>query len=497
MATELTPPLPPQAYVDVAPSKERSAFFPNVTRFINRLIVGSLLCLIVIVAVPYGTAEPWWEAFFECAIFGLTALWIIEGWMRGVWNIAERTLFLPLIVLVLFALFQALPLGGAPATMEGTTAAWRTISVDPFNTLRFALQMTALILTGLLLLSHVNSQKRLRALILTIICVALVSALFGLLRQTAQREAAGFFLPYLPPRTGYGQFINGNHFAYLMELSLGLPLSFVLSRSLGRKRWLLFAGLATPLLLALVLANSRGGLLGLTGEFLFIVLLANQPQPGTHVDDSAARSTTIFSRLSQVRWLRRLAGVVLTLVLLFGISWVGGDSLINKLEAVSGEVSQVDESAREGTRRIEIWRATWRMIAENPLTGVGFNGYAVAIPHYHIASGNLIPQQAHNDYLEILASGGIIGAALWLWFFVAFIRRAHQSLRATIGGKQRAVCVGALAGIAAIAIHSLVDFGLHITINSLICIALLVIVVLTPKLERVDKNTPFRLSLKV
>ena len=282
-----------------------------------------------------------------------------------------------------------------------------------------------------------------------------------------------------------------------MELSLGLPLSFVLSRSLGRKRWLLFAGLATPLLLALVLANSRGGLLGLTGEFLFIVLLANQPQPGTHVDDSAARSTTIFSRLSQVRWLRRLAGVVLTLVLLFGISWVGGDSLINKLEAVSGEVSQVDESAREGTRRIEIWRATWRMIAENPLTGVGFNGYAVAIPHYHIASGNLIPQQAHNDYLEILASGGIIGAALWLWFFVAFIRRAHQSLRATIGGKQRAVCVGALAGIAAIAIHSLVDFGLHITINSLICIALLVIVVLTPKLERVDKNTPFRLSLKV
>ena len=39
-------------------------------------------------------------------------------------------------------------------------------------------------------------------------------------------------------------------------------------------------------------------------------------------------------------------------------------------------------------------------------------GYWIAIPGYHNASGTLVPQEAHNDYLELLASGGIIGALM-------------------------------------------------------------------------------------
>ena len=501
MATELHPPLPHKGYLDAAPQVERGAFLLKIGHWLNRAIFVSLLSLFVLVAVPYGTVEPWWEAFFECAIFALTALWIIEGLLLGDWNFSERALFVPLLVLVGFALLQAMPFDKVPEQ----EAFWFAISADPFSTLRFALKMTALLLTGALLLSHLTNQKRLRALILTITLVALASALFGMLRQTAQHEADGFLLPYLPLGAGYGQFINSNHFAYLMELSFGLPLSLLLSRSHDREKWLLFAGLATPLLLALVLANSRGGLLGLCAQLLFIVLFANQARREAY--DAASTRAMSFARISQAQWFRPVIGGLLIVILLIGITWVGGDPLMNKLEAVSGEVSAVGDASREGTRRIDMWNATWQMIAENPLLGTGFGGYAMAITQYHVASGKLIPQQAHNEYMEVLASGGVLGAGLWLWFLLIFIRRASQSLSAIKSPRQRAVCVGALAGIVAVAVHSFVDFGLHLTINALVCTALIVIVVGSPKLERsklerpkparMDKKLPFRLSLKV
>jgi O-antigen ligase len=477
LATELNPPLPPENYLEATLPVERSAFLLKVGRLINRVIFGSLLALIVVVAVPYGTVEPWWEAFFECAIFILTALWIVEGLLLGRWNISERALFVPLLLLVGFALVQAIPYDRVPEQ----EAYWYAISADPFGTLRFALKMTALILAGALLLSHLTSRKRLRALILTITLVALASALFGMLRQTAQRDADGFLLPYLPLGAGYGQFINTNHFAYLMELSFGLPLSLLLARNRDREKWLLFAGLATPLLLALVLANSRGGLLGLCGQLLFIILFANQSRRDAHDAPPKAFS---FARISQAGWFRPVMGAFLIVILLIGITWVGGDPLMNKLEAVAGEVSAVGDASREGTRRIDMWNATWQMIAENPLFGTGFGGYAMAITKYHAASGKLIPQQAHNEYIEILASGGIVGAGLWLWFLFLCIRRANQSLLMTRSARQRAVCIGALAGIVAVAVHSFVDFGLHITINALVCTALIVIVMATPTLAK-------------
>ncbi len=109
--------------------------------------------------------------------------------------------------------------------------------------------------------------------------------------------------------------------------------------------------------------------------------------------------------------------------------------------------------------------------------GAGFGGYWMAVPEYHDASGSFVPQQAHNDYLELLASGGLIGAILGVWFVFALIRSARKTLRAG-NSFRRASALGALAGLFAVAVHSLVDFGLHITVNALIFTALIVIAIL-------------------
>jgi len=101
---------------------------------------------------------------------------------------------------------------------------------------------------------------------------------------------------------------------------------------------------------------------------------------------------------------------------------------------------------------------------------------------HHDASGEMSLEQAHNDYLELLASGGVVGAALFVWFVAIFVRRALRSLRSQDLFRQAAT-IGALAGLAAVAVHSLFDFGLHITANALIFTALVSVVAAEPRVE--------------
>src|SRR3989442_6428129 len=49
----------------------------------------------------------------------------------------------------------------------------------------------------------------------------------------------------------------------------------------------------------------------------------------------------------------------------------------------------------------------------------------------HEGSGVLTPQQAHNDYLEVLASAGLIGAVLLVWFAIVLVKQTRRSIRAS------------------------------------------------------------------
>ena len=114
------------------------------------------------------------------------------------------------------------------------------------------------------------------------------------------------------------------------------------------------------------------------------------------------------------------------------------------------------------------------MIKAHPVAGVGFGGYWTAITNYHDASGAFTPQEAHNDYLELLASGGLISCVLVVWFVAVFLKRARENL-SSLDPYRRALCLGALTGIFGVLIHSFVDFGLHVTINALVFCVLMVI----------------------
>jgi O-antigen ligase len=398
----------------------------------------------VFTAIPYGTVEPWWKAAFVCAVFAICIVAIIENLVSGCYPIIGGSILLPMLALSALAFVQ---------TLSFSPDKWNAISADPFQTRFFALQMLALTVFLALLYRYANSERRIRILVFTIIAVAVASAIFGILRQTTQQQT-GFILPLLKRNQGYGQFVNKNHFAYLMEMAFGLGLGIILAGGIKRDRVMIYLALLLPIWTGLVLANSRGGVLAMLAQVVVAAFLLL----------SFRTSFTRAVALKAVLLVALVAGVLL------GTVWIGGDRLVNNFEAAGTELNTAP--TREGASRNEIWCASLKMFAAHPIVGAGLGSYWIGITAYHDASGLMTPQEAHNDYLELLSSGGLIGLALGAWFAVAVIRAGHKNLFADTGF-MGAVRFGAVLGIAGVAAHSLVDFGLHMIANAVVFLALI------------------------
>lgn len=428
----------------------------------------------ILTSVPYGTVEPWWKAAFECTVFALGILWAIEGLLSGSWRTGGFPILLPVLALVAFSFLQILPLGHTvSADPRVGYKLWYSISADPYETRGFAFQLLALTLAGALMFRYASNERQALTVIQVIIGIAVVSAIYGVLRQTTQHKV-GFLLPLIKPDQGYGQFVNKNHFSFLMEMALGLIIGLVAGGGVARERSLIYLATSMPIWTALVLSNSRGGLLAMLVQLIFAVVMVPTIFPVREFRRPEQRGMAKVRRLLGSMPLRvALVGVLVGVVTL-GTVLVGGDRLVTNLEAVRGEFDPAVIELRQGTSRHEIWRATWRMIRANPVAGVGMGGYWAAVPTYHDASGSMVPQEAHNDYLELLADGGIIGVALGVWFVVVLLRRTKANLRSA-SAVRRAACFGAAVGITGVAVHSLVDFGLHMIANALVFTTLIVI----------------------
>jgi O-antigen ligase len=470
--------------LDGLESVRRTGSTPARMRAIRILSAGiffSLLGLIALAAVPYGTAAPWWKALFVSAIFVLAIFWIVESYLsERLFGDAWPTL-LPIAALIVFSLLQTIEFssGSTPAGISVST--WNAISSDPYQTRFFVLQLLALTLAGIFVSRYASSERRVMVLVNVLIIVAVASAIFGIIRQTTQ-TAVGFGLPLIKPEQGFAQFINKNHFAYLMEMAFGLVLGIVLGGGVKRDRILVYVAALLPIWTGLVVCGSRGGLIAMLSQFviallLFGVLLRRQPQR-----EEASKLIRLARSLP--------ATIVLLLMLvggvLIGTLWLGGDQLASRIEDSRTEFNADMDELRQGASRKEIWRVTLRMFADNPLVGVGMGAYWAAVPRYHDASGRMTPQEAHNDYLEVLASGGLVAMALLAWFAVMLFRRTKENVLSS-NRFRRTICFGAAIGIAGVAIHSMFDFGLHQIINAVAFTTLVAIA--TSKTQWTKRNT--------
>jgi O-antigen ligase len=113
---------------------------------------------------------------------------------------------------------------------------------------------------------------------------------------------------------------------------------------------------------------------------------------------------------------------------------------------------------RVGTR-LELWKGASMLVAEHPLLGMDFSACRVRLAEF-AREGRLDPvvlelPHLHNDALQELAMGGVVGFALWAAILAAPLRFFLRELRLGAGRPQSAP---ALAGV--LVVTSYVSFGL-------------------------------------
>ncbi|ALK98759.1 hypothetical protein AB595_02355 [Massilia sp. WF1] len=115
-------------------------------------------------------------------------------------------------------------------------------------------------------------------------------------------------------------------------------------------------------------------------------------------------------------------------------------------------------NTRVGTR-LELWKGASMLIAEHPLLGRDFQACRARLAEF-AREGRLDPvvlplPHLHNDALQSLATGGVVGFALWAAILATPLLFFARELRAGAGGPQFAP---ALAGV--LVVTSYVSFGL-------------------------------------
>ncbi|MEE4242994.1 MAG: O-antigen ligase family protein, partial [Desulfopila sp.] len=111
--------------------------------------------------------------------------------------------------------------------------------------------------------------------------------------------------------------------------------------------------------------------------------------------------------------------------------------------------------------RLETWRDTAEIIKVFWLTGAGFGTFVDIFPLYKSIANQYVYDHAHNDYLELLTDGGVIGFALAAWFVFAVVGNGWKMIAVRRDNFSILIGIGALVGISSMLLFAITDFNMH------------------------------------
>ncbi|MCA1631773.1 MAG: O-antigen ligase family protein [Acidobacteria bacterium] len=440
----------------------------------SRFIILALCLAVILSALAFGTVHSWSLAIFHAGAGFVLVAWAADAWRTRRLRLSRNPLQLPLLGLVAVGVAQLLPLGATPANDAALgAAAARALSLDPFTTRLVVVQIASLVVYFAAALAFVDSPRRLRLLARVLMIFGFALAIFSMAQFFVSPDKI-FGVRETTQSLGFGPFINRHHFAGYMELALALPLGFLFGGAVERDKRFIYAFLSMIMALGIVLTNSRGGILSLAAEIMFVLIVSAGIRRGGAEEGGEREGRGV--RLRRVA-ARAVLGFVLIVAFFLGAIFFGGEGALSRFV---GTVNADDPT----TGRVEFWRATAHMIRDHPVTGVGLGAFGVAYSRYDQGNGRVYRlEQAHNDYLQIVSDAGVAGALLAL-AFVALLFRAGFRRMDSRDAQRRGVALGALTGCFAVLVHSFFDFTLHTTANALLFLMLAALATLGSRVEQ-------------
>jgi len=390
---------------------------------LGTVLLYGIFGLLLFGPLAFGAVEPWSIFFMEAASAALFLIWVARQVLEGEVKLRSNPVFLPLAA---FGVLIAMQL------------VFR-ISAYPHDTISLALQYFSYAVLCFLASQTLLRGAQARSLALVFCVYGGALAAFSLIQGISSN---GKLYWLRQPRMGgwiYGPYVNHNHYAGLMELLIPIPLVLSLNRLATGKARAVAAATAAVMVGTIFLSGSRGGMLAILAELIFLTVLL----------------------VKQKRGMRTAAGIgVFLLIVISLLAWVGGSELSHRIASV-GAHSDLSSDVRTNINRDGI-----RMILKRPVFGWGLGTFPVVYPQFRTFYTNFFVNEAHNDYLQLLIETGFAGFGIMVWLVVTIYTRALKKIKNWSNDVGGAVTLACLLGLSGILVHSAVDFNLQIPANA-------------------------------
>jgi O-antigen ligase len=405
----------------------------------ERGILGLVLGILVFGPLAMGAVDT--PEFL--IIQGLTVA-VMLVWMLRLWVSPKPQLLWPPLGWVVLA-FAALAIGRYLAADIEYVARLEMIQVLMYVFLFFAI------------VNNLYRQESVQIISFTLIFLAMGISCYAVYQfLTHSNHVWNYSSPYLGRASG--TYISPNNFAGFLEMLLPLAAACVLVGRMKPVVRILLGYSALVMLAGMAVTFSRGGWVAVVAALLVLL------------------GTLIFHRN------HRLPAFLLLVVLAAGGTVFVTNYLSKTLSymrrvGTPGETTELDFGVR-----LDIWTAAEQMWRDHFLWGVGPAHYDYCFREYRPESVQASPDRAHNDYLNLLADWGAAGGIIVLAGVVTFgagLRKTWKYVRPLESDFGRgmsnrfAFFLGASAGLFALAVHSVVDFNLHIPANAILGVTLL------------------------
>ncbi|MEP7341432.1 MAG: O-antigen ligase family protein [Acidobacteriota bacterium] len=442
----------------------------------DKIISVGLIGLIIFTAVAHGAVEPWSEFVFVIWTAILALLWMIKV-------VCDRKLMIfvpqtawPMVALILLGVAQSF-------SFKNADGSWRSLSLDVEATRGTVLLLCCLLLCSLIAANFLTHRERLQRLAFFLTIFGLLLSSFALIQYFTWNDKFYWFRA-AHTEAPFGPFVNRNHYAGYIELLLPWPVILMLSRQ--RREEKLFYGFAAAwMAMSAVFSLSRGGMISIFAELMFLAAFGPRGDQDYSTDYTGTRRFGAFL-------LRVGAVAAIIAAAIGGLNWLGTERVVNRLAPEQANVQTASAQSENSTPpntwddRGELWRDSWAVFRANPLTGVGLGAFETAFPAHDRSSnvGRIVTPQTHNDYLQALTDGGLIGGLIVVWFLAVCVRAVWRGLRLADPLMSLSV-LACSAGCFGLLIHSLFDFNLQLPSHALLFLSFSAIIVQLSELAEV------------
>ena len=439
-----------------------------------KVVLHIFLTALIFAPLAFGSVELWSQAI-NTVLLCLIVLTLFWGAHRkeNYWYTVPA--LLPLLGLLGYMLFQLLPLppfflkllspqsfSVYSLTEEAGDNAWHPLTLNPKATLKEFFRFSTYALCYIATVQLLSRYRFLKKVLLTLCLLAGAIAFEGIIQKYGSPTKIYWFRATVDNVTMMGPWVYHNHFAGYMEMLLPVCLALFLYHrpafsydlplrekilsvfTLPKANMHIILGLCAILMYASIFVSlSRGGIISSTLSLLFFLFLL------TRYKDN-------FSHSARGKYI-----LLFLLVSVAAISWFGWEPIFGRFDKIANASGEIQES------RLIVWRDSWRMIKDFPIFGSGFGTFLTTYPAYRTVPGKFIYDHAHNDYLEILTDGGLVGFLLVSLFLLVLFRNTLAVLAKRRDHFATLLTVGSMSGIVALLLHSVTDFNMHNGANGL------------------------------